>query len=96
MKLPAIYDNLTRQQRREVREEYVTRQSGRCMWCNEKLSDSVPEKMHSRYIDWSLFPGGKEGFLKYPVHLQHCHTTGKTEGAVHAFCNAYMWYYHKR
>ena len=49
IELPAMYDNLTRQQRREVREEYVTRQSGRCMWCNEKLSDSVPEKMYSLY-----------------------------------------------
>lgn len=31
--------------------------------------------------------------LRYPVHLQHNHDTGMTEGAVHARCNAVMWQY---
>ena len=38
-----------------------------------------------------LFP---ESFFKYPVHLHHSHDTGKTIGAVHAYCNAVLWEYY--
>jgi hypothetical protein len=34
--------------------------------------------------------------LLHPVHLQHSHVTGLTEGAVHAFCNAVLWQYEGR
>lgn len=44
-------------------------------------------------VDWSLFP---VGFLNSPIHLQHCHKTDMTEGAVHAMCNAVMWVYEGR
>jgi hypothetical protein len=27
------------------------------------------------------------------IHLQHCHKTNMTEGAVHAYCNAVLWQY---
>ena len=60
------------------------------MFCNCNLSEPPPEKITSTWIDWSLFPSN---FLKYPIHLQHNHDSGLTEGAVHAYCNAYMWQY---
>ena len=53
------------------------------------LSDYITNK----YIDWDLFP---ENFLKAPIHLQHNHNTGMTEGAVHNYCNAVMWQYEHR
>jgi hypothetical protein len=34
--------------------------------------------------------------LKSPIHLQHDHDTGLTEGAVHAYCNAVLWQYEGR
>jgi len=89
-KLPVNYDELTWQERREVREQYIKQQNGKCMFCNNKLSEPPPKPILESYIDWSLFP---PNFLKYPIHLQHNHDTGMTEGAVHAYCNAYMWFY---
>ena len=91
--LPCNYDKLTPRERRKVREQYVKLQRNRCMWCNERLDLDPPARILAMKIDWDLF---QPGFRKYPVHLQHCHTTGKTEGAVHMFCNAYMWQYHGR
>ena len=41
----------------------------------------------------STFP---QNFLQYPIHLQHNHDTGMTEGAVHNYCNAVMWQYEGR
>jgi hypothetical protein len=41
-------------------------------------------------INQILFP---KSFFKYPVHLHHCHKTGLTLGAVHHYCNAYLWQY---
>lgn len=90
MKLPTKYNNLTSRQRQKVRELYVHFQHGRCWFCNEKLADDPPDKIKNAWIDWTLFP---KGFLNATVHLQHDHTTGMTEGAVHAMCNAYMWQY---
>ena len=55
----------------------------------QKLLNDIKNKK----INWKLFP---PNFLKYPIHLQHCHKTGWTEGAVHAYCNAVMWQYEGR
>ena len=95
MKLPTNYTKLTPFQRRIVREHYVTKQNNKCMFCNNYLDEDPPIEITSKWIDWSLFPGGKN-FLNHPIHLQHNHNTGMTEGAVHAFCNAYMWQYEGR
>ena len=92
-KLPVDYTKLTRVERREVREQYVREQRGLCYFCNSKLDEPPSKKMTDLKIDWGLFP---PGFLNAPVHLQHCHVTGMTEGAVHAYCNAVMWQYYGR
>lgn len=93
MELPAVYNKLTRKERRAVRERYVILQDGKCYFCKAPLDGDPPEEITSKDITWRLFP---PNFLKYPVHLQHDHEFGKTEGAVHAFCNAYWWEYHGR
>lgn len=93
MIVPVDYTKLTGKQRRELREEYVTEQKGLCMFCEADLSAIPRQHVTEKKINWKLFP---PGFLKNPIHLQHCHTTGKTEGAVHAYCNAVMWQYHGR
>jgi hypothetical protein len=93
MELPVDYTQLTWQERKEVREQYVKEQKGKCMFCGEDLEKEPPERITKKEINWSLFP---ENFLKYPVHLQHNHDTGMTEGAVHSYCNAVMWQYKGR
>lgn len=93
MKLPAEYHKLTPAQKRDVRNMYVLQQGGNCMHCGESLSEPAPDHITSKKINWKLFP---PNFLKYPVHLQHDHDTGLTEGAVHNYCNAVMWQYHGR
>ena len=92
-KLPVDYDVLTPKQRREVRLQYIEEQDGRCMYCNKPLDDAPHERVLDLPINWDLFP---QGFLRWPVHLQHCHDTGMTEGAIHAYCNAVLWQYHGR
>lgn len=92
-KLPVLYDALHWTERREVREQYVEEQKGLCFWCNEPLDGPPPKEIRDLPIDESLFP---KGMFKHPVHLQHDHNTGLTEGAVHAVCNAVMWQYHGR
>lgn len=93
MKLPTRYSKLKPAQRRKVREEYIKRQEGKCYWCGQPLDQDPPKEITDKKINWKLFP---PGFLKHPVHLQHCHDTDMTEGAVHAYCNAVMWQYHGR
>lgn len=93
--LPVDYTQLTWQERRTVRQQYVREQNGECFYCGAGLNDRPLKDLLDIPIDWSLFPGGKE-FLNYPVHLQHNHDTGMTEGAVHSFCNALMWNYERR
>lgn len=95
VELPAMYKELTPLQRRVLREQYVKLQGGFCAYCGSPLNSSVNEQIQELPIDWSLFPG-EEAFLNYPVHLQHNHETGLTEGAVHAYCNAFMWNYFRR
>lgn len=93
MKLPVDYEDLHWTERRAVREQYIEEQNGNCMFCQASLSEEPPKSIADKKINWKLFP---KNFLKYPVHLQHCHKTGMTEGAVHAYCNAVMWQYYGR
>ena len=90
---PQDYHALDWRERKALREEYIREQHGQCMYCCCPLSGDPPLAIQQREIDLSLFP---ENMLKYPVHLQHNHFTGLTEGAVHARCNAVMWQYDGR
>ncbi len=92
-KLPVDYSSLHWTKRKAVRLQYIEEQNGMCFHCGEPLSGPPPEHISEKPINWSLFP---DNFLKHPVHLQHDHNTGLTEGAVHALCNAVMWQYHGR
>lgn len=89
--LPVVYDKLAPHERRLVREQYIEEQEGLCWWCGTPLIGDPHLHTISKYINWDLFPSG---FKKYPIHLQHDHETGLTEGAVHMKCNAVMWQYH--
>jgi hypothetical protein len=93
MKLPVFYSKLNQKTRKRVREQYIEEQKNKCMFCNKSLAENPPDPIKNAKIDWSLFP---TGFLKYPIHLQHNHDTDLTEGAVHSYCNAYMWQYEGR
>jgi hypothetical protein len=95
MKLPVDYRTLDwkKGDNARVREEYVLLQEGKCYWCGCSLDEEPPERISNLEINWDLFP---KGFLNAPVHLQHCHKTHMTEGAVHALCNAVMWQYYGR
>lgn len=90
IKLPTNYTKLTPQERREVREQYIAKQKGKCFYCKSDLNNPAPKEITDKKIDWDLFPAN---FLRYPIHLQHSHETDMTEGAVHAYCNAVMWQY---
>lgn len=92
-KLPVMYDSLHWQERKVVREQYIQQQNGLCMFCRSPLKEKPPEEITDKEIDLRLFPNN---FLDNPIHLQHCHKTGFTEGAVHAYCNAVLWQYHGR
>lgn len=89
-KLPVDYDLLTSYQRKEVRLQYIKYQKGSCFYCKCDLTKDAPKNITNKVINWDLFP---PNFLKYPIHLQHNHDTGMTEGAVHNYCNAVMWQY---
>ena len=93
MKLPVDYRKLSQKQRREVRLQYIAEQGNMCMYCGGSLSEIAPVHITRKSINWKLFP---KGFLDHPVHLQHCHKTGMTEGAVHSYCNAVLWQYDGR
>lgn len=90
---PAKYDSLTPSDRRLLREAYIVEQGGLCYWCGAPLDGPPLDEIANASINLRLFP---KGFLNHPVHLQHDHVSGLTEGAVHARCNAYMWQYHGR
>lgn len=92
-KLPVDYTKLTPYERKLVRDMYVAKQNKLCMYCGTSLYEKPPEHITKHQINWQLFPSN---FLKYPIHLQHCHKSGMTEGAVHAYCNAVMWQYHQK
>ena len=88
--LPADYTKLNPYERRIVRLLYIEKQNHKCYYCGEDIDKLPPKRITDKPINWKLFP---ENFLKYPIHLQHNHNTGMTEGAVHAYCNAVMWQY---
>lgn len=90
---PQDYTKLTPSERRALRLEYIKEQDNKCFYCNESLNQGAPQEVVSKPINWKLFP---PNFLQYPIHLQHDHNTGMTEGAVHAYCNAVMWQYEGR
>lgn len=87
------YNKLSLQERRLLKEQYIKEQNGKCFYCGGELSRKPPKHITDKKINWSLFP---QDFLRYPIHLQHNHVTGLTEGAVHAYCNAVMWQYEGR
>jgi hypothetical protein len=91
--LPIDYTKLTPSQRREVRLQYIQEQNNKCYYCNEDLNKEAPFHIKDKNIDWTLFP---PNFLQHPIHLQHNHNSGMTEGAVHSYCNAVMWQYEGR
>tara|TARA_R100000654_G_C2592279_1_gene113506 strand:+ start:78 stop:365 length:288 start_codon:yes stop_codon:yes gene_type:complete len=91
--LPIDYTKLHSRERRKVREQYIAEQKGECYYCGGDLSKEPPQYITEKEINLNLFP---PNFLMYPVHLQHNHDTGMTEGAVHAYCNAVMWEYEGR
>jgi len=91
--LPVDYTKLHWTERKKVREQYIIEQENKCMYCGCSLSEKAPQEIIEKKIDWDLFP---PNFLKYPIHLQHDHKTGMTEGAVHNYCNAVLWQYENR
>lgn len=91
--LPVLYKSLSIEQKRQVRERYIFIQKGKCYWCKCDIHSEPPESITNKSINLNNFPNG---FLNSPIHLQHNHKTGMTEGAVHAYCNAVMWEYHNR
>lgn len=94
MKLPVIYEEIPPHEVRYVRAEYVRLQKGKCYHCKESLAGPPLPAVEAKPIDWSHFPRG-QGFLRWPVHLHHNKETGLTIGAVHAYCNAVLFQYHK-
>lgn len=90
----ARYSVLTQRERAIVRDAYVERQGGMCSHCGHPLHEKPPWSITDKIIRWDRFPGGRAGFLRYPVHLHHDHETDYTLGAVHAYCNAVLWQYH--
>lgn len=91
--LPTDYTKLKWYEKRLVREQYIEEQDNKCYYCGDSLSLPPSTDITDKDINWSLFPNG---FLNAPIHLQHDHYTGMTEGAVHGYCNAVMWQYEGR
>jgi len=93
IKLPSLYEKLTQLQRKQVREEYIKQQDGKCMYCGGDIEKEPSQQILDTKINLKLFP---PNFLKHPIHLQHNRDSGLTEGSVHARCNAILWQYHGR
>jgi len=91
--LPVEYDNLSSKEKKVVREQYISLQKGLCWHCEHSLDNDAPAHILAKPINHMMFP---PRFLKYPIHLQHDHDTGLTEGVVHAYCNAVLWQYYGR
>ena len=93
MDLPILYEALKPKERKAVREEYIRLQCGLCFYCQYALDNDPPASITDIKIKWEYFP---PGFLLNPIHLQHSHESGLTEGAVHAYCNAVLWQIERR
>lgn len=91
MKLPVDYNSLTPFERRDVRNQYVEEQNGKCWFCKAQLISDPSDAVVNKKINRKLFP---KNFFKWPIHLHHNHDTGMTIGAVHAKCNAVLWQYY--
>jgi len=91
--LPVDYTLLSISEKKAVREQYIKEQNGKCWFCRCSLDKEPPQNVLSKPINLKLFP---KGFLNHPIHLQHNHDTGLTEGAVHAYCNAVLWEHYGR
>lgn len=91
MELPVNYDEITQNERRLVREEYIRHQTGRCYHCGEFLKKEPPHEITKHKVNKRFFP---KGFFNNPMHLHHNHNTGMTIGVVHAYCNAVLWQFH--
>lgn len=91
--LPTEYAKLTAKTRKLVRDKYIEIQKGLCWYCDRDLDKDPPIEITNKHITWRLFP---KGFMNYPKHIQHDHSTGLTEGVVHAYCNAVLWEYFGR
>lgn len=94
VKIPAYYDQMTRQERNEARQKYEIKQKGKCYFCKGDLERNPFGIMRKYPITKkeieAVFP---PGFLKFPKHLHHSHTNGMTLGVVHAYCNAVLFVY---
>tara|TARA_R110000868_G_scaffold14426_4_gene67197 strand:+ start:18726 stop:19040 length:315 start_codon:yes stop_codon:yes gene_type:complete len=91
--LPLQYNKIPFLEKRLVREQYIKEQKGLCMYCNGDLDIEPPKAILDKKIDWNKFP---RNFRESNIHLQHCHKTGMTEGAVHMYCNAVLFIYENR
>ena len=93
--LPTDYSKLEwkKGEKAKVREQYILEQNNKCYYCEESLSSKPPKRITDKKINLSLFPSN---MLLNPIHLQHCHKTNMTEGAVHAYCNCVLWQYESR
>lgn len=89
--LPVPYSPLTFEEKRAVREQYVTQQRALCRYCGAPIFLPPPHYLFLTPVDGRLFP---KGFFAHPVHLHHDHGTDLTIGAVHSYCNAILWQYH--
>jgi len=89
--LPINYKDISPQERRVVREEYIRRQDGLCYHCKAPLNCDPPPMISNLPIKKHLFP---PAFFNFPIHLHHSHETGLTIGVVHNYCNAVLWQYH--
>lgn len=90
IELPANYDELHWTEKKQVREQYIKLQDGKCYYCGISLIDTPRDDIMLLKIHPELYP---PNFFKAPVHLHHDHNTGKTIGAVHNHCNAVLWEY---
>ncbi len=93
MKLPIDYTLAESRTRAKAREQYIEEQGGKCWYCECDIHKDPPKGVSEMKINWELFP---KFFMSHPIHLQHDHNTGLTEGAVHAYCNAVLWQYYGR
>lgn len=91
--LPVNYTKLHSTEKKKVRLQYIEEQKELCYYCKGSLNEEAPQNIKDKEIDWKLFP---QHFLLHPIHLQHNHNTGMTEGAVHNYCNAVLWQYEGR
>ena len=93
LELPVLYDKISFRERRIVREAYTFIQNWHCWFCEEPLDDTAAGWVKEEVLELSMSEGitFPPEFFQHPIHLHHCHISGLTQGAVHSFCNAYLW-----